>query len=851
MPSFRYLAASLLLCLSAVAQNGDKGGEEQKQPTFPIPPSPFLKAEESLKAFKVAPGFHVELVASEPLVEDPVNLVFDPDGRLWVVEMRGFMPDVDGHGEDQPIGRIVILEDTDGDGKMDKRTVFADGLVMPRAISLVRDGVLVGEPPNLWFMKDTNGDGKMDEKVAVAKDYGSQSSPEHTANGLVWGIDNWIYSANYTFRFRSLEDEWKRESTSSRGQWGISQDNYGRLFFNSNEDQLRCDLVPAAYLFRNPNLRSPSGLNVQVIKDQSVWPARVNPGVNRGYRPGQLRTNGTLATFTAACSPLVYRGDNFPSEYQGNVFVCEPSGNLIKRDILSEKDNLISARRAYEDSEFLASTDERFRPVSLQNAPDGTLYVVDMHHGIIQHRVYVTSYLRQQMLSRGLEQPLHSGRIYRVVHDGTPPAAKPLFSKASSAELVGLLSHPNGWWRDMAQRLLVERNNPSVVPALRSKAVSDPQELGRIHALWTLDGMGAMNKESLLENLGHARPKVRALAIRLAEGYFKGPHEAEFLARLAELARTDQDSNVQLQLAFSLGQLGGSADDTLLTIARNGVANPILRDAILSSLVVREVEFLQKLMADPEWKSEKPGRADLIAGLVRCVFAEHKPKRIGQVMELAANSRNLTEWQKLSILDGLASTAPASRRNPPTVPVRVIRLSAEPVGWSGLLASSESRIRSRAEKISSVITWPGQPGYEPAAPLAPLTETEATRFEAGKTLFATTCAQCHQPHGLGQEGLAPPLADSEWVLGSERRLVRIALQGAHGKLTVAGRSYNLDMPAFGAAYNDEQIASLLTYIRRAWDNTGNPIQPQTITRIRAETTNQQDSWTEAELLKVK
>ncbi len=286
---FRILFCSLLLVSIGQAQQGDKPGELQKPPTFAVPPSPALSPEEALKTFKLAPGFRIELVASEPLVEDPVAVAFDPDGRIWVVEMRGFMPDVDGKGEDQPVGRIVVLEDTDGDGKMDKRTVFADGLIMPRALCLVRDGVLVAEPPMLWFMRDTDGDGKADEKIAVAKDYGNRMNPEHNANGLMSAMDNWIYSANFTARFRSLEEDWKREPTAFRGQWGIAQDDFGRLFFNSNEDQLRGDLVPAAYLFRNPNYRAPLGYNFQVIKDQSVWPVRVNPGVNLGaYAQGAI-----------------------------------------------------------------------------------------------------------------------------------------------------------------------------------------------------------------------------------------------------------------------------------------------------------------------------------------------------------------------------------------------------------------------------------------------------------------------------------------------------------------------------------------------------------------------------------
>src|SRR6266511_704748 len=283
-------------------QEGDKPGETQVPlvPKEKIPPAPALSPEQALNSFQLQPGFRIELVAAEPLVQDPVQLVFDPAGRLWVLEMRGFMPNIDGTGELEKVGSVAVLEDTDDDGKVDKRTVFLDELVMPRALALVRGGALVAEPPNLWFCQDTDGDGRCDKKTLIANDYAIEGDPrhgpranvEHTANGLLWAIDNWIYSANYSTRFRNTEGTWRRE---------------------------------------------PAGRNVQPLKDQSVWPIRVNPGVNRGYQKGELRPNASLAHFTAACAPLVYRGDNFPAEYHGNVFLCEPAGNLVRRNVLTEQ----------------------------------------------------------------------------------------------------------------------------------------------------------------------------------------------------------------------------------------------------------------------------------------------------------------------------------------------------------------------------------------------------------------------------------------------------------------------------------------------------------------------------------
>ena len=730
----RFSILVLLLALtglpSARGQNGDKKGEVQlpRVPKEKIPPAPPLTPEQALKTFKLPPGFHIEVVASEPMIESPVAMAFDPNGRLWVVEMRGYMRTPDAAGEREPTGRVSILEDTDDDGRMDKSTVFLDGLVMPRAIAFVGDGVLIGEPPHLWHCRDKDGDGKCDEKIEIFSDYGSPANVEHTANGLVRNLDNWTYNLYHTQRYRYANGKWERRSAPNNVQWGLTQDDFGRLFYTSNSDWLRGDLVPQQY-FTRPGQKIP-GLSVQIIRDQSVWPARVNPGVNRGYQPKTLRDDGTLATCTAACGTSIYRGDLFPAEFSGNAFIGEPSGNLVRRAVLTEKDGLVTGRNAYEQSEFLTSQDERFRPINTYTGPDGALYIVDLYHGILQHRIYLTSYLRQQSLDRGLEKPVNMGRIYRVVPVGKKPGPKPQLTKAAGTELVSQLAHPNGWWRDTAQRLLVERADVGMVPALQKLVATGGTPQTRLHALWTLDGLGKSGAATVAAALDDAHPKVRAAAVRLSETFLRviSPETATLRAKVLALAK-DGAAEVEAQLAFTLGAI--AQDET--------------------------------------------GKAALLT-------LKNSPKKL--------------------VTDAAGFT-----------------------------------IASREPVIAAT----------PAGP--PLTAAEQKRFDAGKAVYEATCVACHQPHGLGQDGLAPPLLGSEWVAGSEQRLVRIVLHGVRGPIMVKKQTYELDMPALGVL-DDGQIADILTYVRREWGHGFTPVEAATVKKIRQETSKREDAWSQPELLKI-
>jgi mono/diheme cytochrome c family protein/glucose/arabinose dehydrogenase len=854
--------------LTAVAQNGDKPGETQREvvPADRIPPAPVLAPAEQIRSFRLPPGFTVELVAAEPLVHSPVAIQFDPQGRLWVVEMTGYMPNVEAKGEAEPTGTIAILSDTDADGRMDTRTVFADRLVMPRALHLTHGGALVAEPPRLWWMKDTDGDGKADQKLLVATDYATQndpalglkSNPEHASNGLLLNLDNWIYSANHTVRFRNAAGSppsWIREDTVTRGQWGITHDDVGRLVYNSNSDQIRGDLVPAHYLLRNPNLKSAFGVNAQWAKSQQVWPSRVNPGVNRGYQPNTLTAEGRLASFTAACGPLVYRGDQFPEEFRGDVFLCEPSANLIRRNKLTEDDGVITAANAYASDEFLTSTDERFRPVNLQNGPDGALYVVDMARGLIQHRIYLTSYLRKQIESRTLQAPTDLGRIYRVVHSGKLPDRRARMpEKPSTRDLVTRLSSPNGYWRDTAQRLLVEAPSAEAVEALQHlvQQRETTPALARLHALWTLEGQGKVGLESLLAALDDPDSRVRSASFRIAESLPPGPVREAALERMIQRATSVRPAE-QIALLCALGNVGTPAADAAMRfVLMTGPSTPLRQDAAISGLKGRELAFLNSLLTDAQCGPDKQEHAPLVSKLARCVGTSRHPADIAATLDLAARLKD-TDWPAAAILDGFTGLIPVASKGAPAPKIQQVALAAEPAGLAKLRQSPQAGITDRIRRIESLYYWPGKAANADtvaAANVQALPPAAKASFDRGREIYTTICGACHQPHGNGQEGLAPPLVDSEWVLGSEKRLVRLVLHGLRDAITVKGVRYELNMPALAEALDDTQIADSLTYIRREWGHAGSPVSAEVVKAIRAEESKREDSWTQAELEKI-
>jgi len=812
-------------------------------PTSEQGPSPARTPVEELNTFQLEPGLEIKLIASEPLVEDPVVMTFDEDGRLWVVEMRSFMPDIDGAGEDQPIGRVSILQDTDGDGVMDVSSIYIDSLIMPRALALVPGGALVVENKALWLTQDIDDDLKADSKMLIDPDYAGSALPEHSGNGLWRGVDNWYYNAKSRFRYRLVNGEWQRDSTEFRGQWGISHDNEGRLYYNYNWSQLHADLVPPNYLSRNKNHKPTTGIDHGLTIDRRVYPIRDNPAVNRGYIPGTLDKEGRLLEFTAACSPLVFRGTALPAAYAGNVFVCEPSGNLIKRNIVKEHGVFLGAYDPNPGREFLASTDERFRPVFLTTGPDGALYLADMYRGLVQHGAHVTPYLREQTISRKLVLPIHRGRIWRITTKGWTPPVSSKLSTTSSADLVKQLSHSNGWYRDMAQRLLVERGDAGVGPALENVVLNDENHLARFHALWTLEGLGLVTPELLFQALSDSESHVRTSALRLLEPFSRSYSKirARLQGMILESWKKVNEKEI-LQMALSANIFDKKTKIELLSgILEQYDTSALMRDAVLSSLEDHEFDFLNSIRNSPWNIGHTRDKEIFLEMLTTAIVNKHNTAEINGLLGMLNVDKSNFEWQEKTILTALAIQGRGRKFKP-------IQLSKAP----GIVERKDIPVdASRLLALEAMFEWPGHMATPDSLMQTTLTEAEQQQFAMGRQHYLATCAGCHGTEGEGLNRFAPPLMGSEWVLGDERRLALLLLHGLEGPVEVAGKVYDAPeilpvMPAH-STMDDGDITAIMTYIRNEWGNNAGPAGRRIVGTTRHTSQGRVMPWTAKEL----
>jgi mono/diheme cytochrome c family protein/glucose/arabinose dehydrogenase len=820
----RFIFSILLLCGSVFAQTGtipadrprarpasaltgwadwEKGEELLKR--IQIPSAPVLSAEEEAKTFKLAPGYRAELVACEPMVQCPIFFEFDPEGRIWVVEYQGYMRDVHGSGEGDPICRVVVLTDENGDGKADKSTVFLDKLVMPRSFAFVKGGILLQEPPKLWFCADKDGDLRCDERTQVGT-MGVGGNPQHTANGLRRGIDNWLHCADWPHRYRWKDGKLIDETTLHRGQFGVSFDETGRFISCYENSAMHMDLLPAEALMRHPNLaklaqrggRGSFGINVNVAKDAAeCFPIRVTPAVTLGAL--ELRDDGRLRTYTIVSGTCFYDGDQFPPEMHGNVFVPDSAGHLVGTLKLDGGSHPHATRFFPPEQELIASTDERFRPVNARVGPDGALYLADMYHGIIEHVIFIVPWLTKQIAERKLHEGNDHGRIWRIVHE---KGAKR--EKWSDGDLVKMLGHPNGWQRNTAQRLLVERGED----------IGDPNRfetpLHRLHALWTLEGMGKLTPAHLQKAAKDADPRVRAAAARLG----------------AEISLNDEpDASVRLHALLSPKPLAAIAEH----LTRH--EDDLSRIAAMTTIHGQEIALLDLLLKWPQSTAHHIEALKLLSQL-SCMD--------GKTEVLLAKMAETASWQREALLDGFLTSQAK------------VTLKAKPAFLDEMAANRDIAARERLQRLRMALNWPGAENVMLSARKQPLSEAAKQQIERGAAVYQSVCGLCHQPTGYGVPNVAPPLAESSWVTGEPERLIRIALHGLYGEIEVNGQKWNLAMPGQGMnpLLDDTKLADVLSYIRNAWGNEAAPITAAQTANVREATKDRKMPWTADTLLKV-
>jgi mono/diheme cytochrome c family protein len=521
----------------------------------PKPPVEPLSPTDEQKRFILPPGYRLELVLSEPDVISPGAIAFDGNGRMFVAELRTYMLDGDATGQKEPISRISMHESTKGDGVYDRHTVFVDNLATPRFVTPL-DGhailTMETDSDDIYKFTDTNDDGVADKKELFYTGAGRLGQNlEHQPSGFIWAMDNWIYSTYNPFRLRWTPDgKVLRESTSPNGgQWGLTQDDYGKVWFVDAGGE------------RGPvNFQTPIQYGAFNVDDQFeddfrvVWPAYAGGHADMQGGMGRVRMPvGVLNHFTATCGQDIFRGHRLPDDLRGDLLFAEPVGRLIRRAKVTVSAGLTRLENAYPQSEFVTSTDPLFRPVNMTTAPDGTIYIADMYHGIIQESNWTRkgSYLRKKIEQYAFDKVVNRGRIWRLVHESKQPdTTKPRMLQETPAQLVAHLSHANGWWRDSAQRTLVLRQDASVVPALTELARNGTSLVGRFHALWTLEGLGKLDAALVRDLLKDAAPQMRVQAVRASESLWKAG-DRSFDADVKALLK-DGDANVVIQAMLTL-----------------------------------------------------------------------------------------------------------------------------------------------------------------------------------------------------------------------------------------------------------------------------------------------------------
>lgn len=640
--SFTLIVVGLIVLMSSCGQKS----------RYPGPLSP----EESMKTFQFAESFKTEIFATEPLVIDPVDMEFDEEGNAYVVSM------IDAYKPDSVKGKdkIIMLKDLNNDGRADTAIVFAENLREATSVLPWKGGLLIAAAPNIMYYKDTTGDGRADQKEILFSGFFTGNEEAQITN-LRFGIDNWIYANNTgqagevqfkqnpggptlqmrgsDFRFRL--DRGQYELTTGGGQFGLALDDWGHRFFTTNSLHIQQAVAPKRYLTRNPYLPSSLKSGVMNISDHDpimfqisetpYWRQERTDRRNKEYKENKLdRVEYARDHFTGASGGTFYGGDAFPEEYYGNIFTAEVAGNLIHRDILelSDSEPYYVAKQGKNEKakEFMATTDTWFRPANFSVGPDGYLYIIDMYRQHIETPLSIPEDLQADM---DMNAGNTMGRIYRVVpaNDNKAKSVKANLKTATSQQLVEALTHKNRWWRTTAQRLLLERQDKTVIPALKNLFLQNGDPHTRLHALYVLEGLDALDAEIVNKALLDSAPGVRENAAILAE---------RFPACLNALQRLIEDSSIRVayQATFSLGAYNEKSIIPSLAkaVILHGKSS-WFRAAVLSSNAGSSVELLDELLKSAFTEKAEDWKYDFLKELAETIGARNQKAQVTALLQ--------------------------------------------------------------------------------------------------------------------------------------------------------------------------------------------------------------------------